>query len=87
MLTILPEEEPSNIIIYIGFWSLCVISLSYDREWLPAAILSVYKQCVQSARTRRVIIVRHYLGHIIARAIIILLSSFVTKRMEYTILF
>ena len=45
------EKEPSNImiIIHIGlcvysYRTLCVILLSYDREWLPAAILSVNKQ-------------------------------------------
>ena len=36
---------------------LCDILLSYDREWLPAAIFSVYKQGVQSAHMRRAIIV------------------------------
>ena len=29
---------------YYSYRALCVILLSYDREWLPAAILSVYKQ-------------------------------------------
>ena len=40
-----------------------------NRDRLPAAILSVYKQRVQSARMRRVIILGHYSGW----AIIILL--------------
>ena len=85
---------------YYLYRALCVILLSYDREWLPAAILSVYKQRVWSARMHRVIIVGHYLGHILLpRKTIILLPSLsqspsnndiiallVTKRVEYTIL-
>ena len=61
------EKEPSNI-IHIG---LCVSSYfgeaKRNRDRLPAAILSVYKQRVRSARMSKVIIVCHYSG----RAIII----------------
>ena len=53
-----PEKEPSNIIIIIIRIGLCVSS-----EWLPAAILSVYKQAekkrVRSSRMHRMIIVGH----------------------------
>ena len=50
-----PKKEPSNTIIIIHI-VLCVSS--YNREWLPAAIFSVYKQRVRIARMRRAIIVR-----------------------------
>ena len=56
-----PEKEPSNIII--------IIHAKRNRDRLPAAILSVYKQHVPSARMHRVINVGHYSG----TAIIILL--------------
>ena len=63
-----PEKEPSNIIIFIHI-GLCVSSYfgeaKRNRDRLPAAILSVYKQRVQSTRVRRVIIVGHYLGNMV----------------------
>ena len=34
---------------YYSYRALCVILRFYDHEWLPAAILSVYKQAEKSA--------------------------------------
>ena len=72
---------------YYSYRALCVILLSYDRQGLPAAILSVYKQGT--------IQVTYY-----CLAIIIILPSLsqnpgnnnviallVTKRVGYTIFF
>ena len=59
MLTILPESK-IIIIIHIG---LCVSSsfgeAKRNRDRLPAAILSVYKQRVRGARMRKEFIVGH----------------------------
>ena len=63
-----PEKELSNsiIIIHIGLCvSSCFGEAKRNRDRLPAAILSVYKQRVWSARMRRVIIVEHYSGRTI----------------------
>ena len=61
-----PKKEPSNTIIII-FIGLCVSSYfskaKRDRDWLPAAIFSVYKQRVWSAHMLRAIIVGQYSGH------------------------
>ena len=50
-----------TLVNHYPYRALCVILLSHDREWLPDAILSVYKQAkkrVRGSRMRRVIIAR-----------------------------
>ena len=81
----IPRKRAIEYYYYYSYRALYVILLSYDREWLPAAILSDYKQGT--------IQVTYY-----CRAIIILLPPLsqspgnnndnnalrVTKRVEYT---
>ena len=62
---IYPQKRAIQYHYYYLYRALCVILLSYNSERLPAAILSVYKQPIQSACMCRVIIVGHYSGHIL----------------------
>ena len=57
-------EDKAIQYYYYLYRALCVVLLSYDREWLQADILSVYNQRIWSARMCRVIIVGYYSGHI-----------------------
>ena len=45
----IPRKRAIQYYYYL-YRALCVILLSYDRGWLPAAILSVYKQRVSYHR-------------------------------------
>ena len=55
----IPRKRAIQYYYYISYRALCVILLFYDREWLLAAILSVYKQTENSSCMRRMIIVGH----------------------------